>query len=85
VEGSESAQQDGGVHAGLSGLQPCGGNQPATIAPGFEIIKDQAGKFRFHLKAADGEIIAASQGYEAKKVPIRASSRSKRVLPTRRS
>ena len=30
------------------------------------MIKDQAGKFRFHLKAADGEIIAASQGYETK-------------------
>jgi uncharacterized protein len=43
-----------------------GGNQPAIIAPGFEIIKDQAGKFRFHLKAADGEIVAASQGYETK-------------------
>jgi uncharacterized protein YegP (UPF0339 family) len=25
-----------------------------------------AGKFRFHLKAPNGEIIAASQGYESK-------------------
>jgi uncharacterized protein len=32
----------------------------------FEISKDHAGKFRFHLKAPNGEIIAASQGYEAK-------------------
>jgi uncharacterized protein len=32
----------------------------------FEISKDHAGKFRFHLKAANGEIIAASQGYETK-------------------
>jgi hypothetical protein len=32
----------------------------------FEISKDQAGKFRFHLKAPNGEIIAASQGYETK-------------------
>jgi uncharacterized protein YegP (UPF0339 family) len=30
----------------------------------FEISKDKAGKFRFHLKAANGEIIAASQGYD---------------------
>jgi uncharacterized protein YegP (UPF0339 family) len=29
-----------------------------------EISKDHAGKFRFHLKAPNGEIIAASQGYE---------------------
>jgi uncharacterized protein len=32
----------------------------------FEISKDHAGKFRFHLEAANGEIIAASQGYETK-------------------
>ena len=32
----------------------------------FEISKDKAGKYRFHLKAANGEIIAASQGYETK-------------------
>ena len=34
------------------------------MAGKFEISKDKAGKFRFHLKAANGEIIAASQGYE---------------------
>jgi Domain of unknown function (DUF1508) len=27
----------------------------------FEITKDKAGKYRFHLKAGNGEIIAASQ------------------------
>lgn len=32
----------------------------------FELFKDTAGKFRFHLKAANGEIIAASQGYTSK-------------------
>jgi uncharacterized protein len=32
----------------------------------FEISEDHAGKFRFHLKAPNGEIIAASQGYESK-------------------
>ena len=32
----------------------------------FEISKDKAGKFRWHLKAANGEIIAASQGYDTK-------------------
>jgi uncharacterized protein len=31
--------------------------------PDFEIQCDSAGKFRFHLKAANGEIIAASQSY----------------------
>ncbi|PQP18971.1 YegP family protein [Rhodococcus opacus] len=32
----------------------------------FELFKDTGGKFRFHLKAANGEIIAASQGYTSK-------------------
>lgn len=36
------------------------------MAAKFEINKDKSGKFRFHLKAANGEIIAASQGYETK-------------------
>jgi uncharacterized protein len=31
------------------------------MAAKFEITKDKAGKFRFHLKAPNGEIIAASQ------------------------
>jgi uncharacterized protein YegP (UPF0339 family) len=36
------------------------------MAAKFEISKDHAGKFRFHLKPPNGEIIAASQGYETK-------------------
>jgi uncharacterized protein len=36
------------------------------MAGKFEISKDKAGKYRFHLKAANGEIIAASQGYETR-------------------
>jgi uncharacterized protein YegP (UPF0339 family) len=34
--------------------------------PKFEIYKDVAGKFRFRLKAPNGEIIAASEAYESK-------------------
>lgn len=36
------------------------------MAAKFEIMTDKAGKFRFHLKAANGEIVAASQAYETK-------------------
>lgn len=36
----------------------------------FEIISDSAEKWRFHLKAANGEIIAVSQSYEAKESAI---------------
>ena len=32
----------------------------------FEITKDKAGKFRFNLVAANGEVIASSEGYESK-------------------
>ena len=36
------------------------------MAGKFEISKDKAGKYRFHLRAANGEIIAVSQGYETR-------------------
>jgi uncharacterized protein YegP (UPF0339 family) len=36
------------------------------MAAKFEISKDPAGKYQFHLKAPIGEKIAASQGYESK-------------------
>ena len=34
--------------------------------PKFEIYEDNAGEFRFRLKATNGEIIATSEGYKAK-------------------
>ncbi|MBQ3162857.1 MAG: YegP family protein [Oscillospiraceae bacterium] len=34
--------------------------------PKFEIYKDKAGEFRFRLKASNGQIIAASEGYVKK-------------------
>jgi uncharacterized protein YegP (UPF0339 family) len=36
------------------------------MAAKFELFKDKSEDFRFHLNAANGEIIAASQGYETK-------------------
>ncbi|MGJ8591052.1 MAG: YegP family protein [Aquaticitalea sp.] len=32
----------------------------------FEINKDKAGKYRFNLKAGNGQMILSSQGYESK-------------------
>jgi uncharacterized protein YegP (UPF0339 family) len=32
----------------------------------FELYKDKAGEYRFRLKAANGQIILASEGYKAK-------------------
>ncbi len=34
--------------------------------PKFEWFKDKAGKFRFRLKAPNGEIIATSEAYNSK-------------------
>ena len=36
------------------------------VNPKFEIYKDKAGEFRFRLKARNGEIILASEGYKTK-------------------
>ena len=33
----------------------------------FELYTDNAGKFRFRLKASNGQVIAASQGYATRK------------------
>jgi len=42
-------------------------SQPAPGARGrFELFQDAAGKFRFRLKAGNGEIIASSEAYESK-------------------
>ncbi len=39
---------------------------PRLANPKYEIFYDKACGFRFHLKAKNGEIIAASEGYERK-------------------
>jgi uncharacterized protein YegP (UPF0339 family) len=32
----------------------------------FELYQDKADKYRFRLKAANGQVVAASQSYESK-------------------
>jgi uncharacterized protein YegP (UPF0339 family) len=39
-------------------------NMPA--APKFELYQDKAGKFRWRLLAANGEIIAVGEGYNTR-------------------
>lgn len=36
------------------------------MAGKFELYKDAAGKYRFRLKAANGQIIAVGEAYESK-------------------
>jgi len=35
------------------------------MAGTFEVYKDKAGKFRFRLKAGNGQIVASGEGYES--------------------
>lgn len=37
-----------------------------SAMPKYEIYKDAAGKFRWRLKASNGEIIASGEAYESK-------------------
>jgi len=36
------------------------------MAGTFEVYEDKSGKFRFRLKAANGQIVANGQGYESR-------------------
>ena len=36
------------------------------MAAKFELYNDKAGKYRFRLKAANGEVIAVGEAYESK-------------------
>lgn len=36
------------------------------MAGKFELYKDNAGKFRFRLKASNGQVIAVGEAYETK-------------------
>jgi hypothetical protein len=42
------------------------GETEMSAMPKFEIYKDASEKFRFRLKAANGEIIAVGEAYESK-------------------
>ena len=43
-----------------------GSHAGARVAGKFELFKDAGGKFRFRLKAGNGQIIASSEAYETK-------------------
>ena len=49
--------------------------------PKFEWFKDKAGKFRFHLLAANEEIIAVSEGYSSKEACVNGIESVKKNAP----
>lgn len=38
----------------------------AVMAGKFELYKDASGKFRFRLKASNGQVVAVGEAYESK-------------------
>ena len=54
---------------------------PEATTGVFEIICDSAGTFRFHLKAANGQIIAVSQSYGTKESALKGIASIKKNAP----
>jgi uncharacterized protein YegP (UPF0339 family) len=52
------------------------------MAAKFEIFTDRKKQYRFHLKASNGEIIAASQAYENKAACIKGIKAMQKNAPT---
>jgi uncharacterized protein YegP (UPF0339 family) len=40
------------------------------MAGKFELFTDKGGKFRFNLKASNGQVIASSEAYESKSAAL---------------
>ena len=73
---SEIYKADASCLNGIESVRKCsaGGIEDLTEEPvvkvkhpKFEVFMDKAGEFRFRLKARNGEIILASEGYKEKK------------------
>jgi uncharacterized protein YegP (UPF0339 family) len=41
-------------------------DEGTAMAGTFELYKDKAGKFRFRLKASNGQVIVSGEAYESK-------------------
>ncbi len=48
----------------------------------FEVYQDKSGHYRFRLKAANGEIIAVSEGYNSKASCMNGIESVKKNAPT---
>ena len=49
------------------------------MAGKFEIYTDKAGKFRFRLKAGNGEVVATGEAYETKSAAIKGTEAVQRA------
>ncbi|MEI2766179.1 MAG: YegP family protein [Dermatophilaceae bacterium] len=51
------------------------------MAGKFELYQDKAGKYRFRLKASNGQVIATGEAYESKKSALNGIESIRRNAP----
>lgn len=49
------------------------------MAGKFEVYEDRAGKYRFRLKAGNGEVVAVGEAYESKAAAIKGTQAVQRA------
>ena len=70
------------ANAPVAGIEDQTAEKPAKIPnPKFEVYADKAGKFRFRLKAKNGQIIAVGEAYETKKASLAGVASVKKNAP----
>ena len=91
VATSEVYNKKDSLRNGIASVQanaPVAGVEDQTVAgfaklpnPKFEVYADKAGKFRFRLKAKNGQTIAVGEAYETKKAALAGVASVKRNAP----
>ena len=70
------------ANAPVAGVEDQTAEKPAKLPnPKFEIYADKAGKFRFRLKAKNGQIVAVGEAYETKKAALAGVASVKKNAP----
>ena len=78
LEGIESVRRNAGVH--IEDLTK--DIEEPLCHPKYELYLDKKGEFRFRLKARNGEIIAAGEGYTTKQNCLNGIKSIRRNAPT---
>ena len=91
VATSEVYNKIGSMLNGIASVQknaPVAGVEDQTVEnpeklrnPKFEVYADKAGKTRFRLKAANGQVIAVGEAYETKKAALAGVASVKKNAP----
>ena len=70
------------ANAPVAGVEDQTAEKPASLPnPKFEVYADKAGKFRFRLKAKNGQVVAVGEAYETKKAALAGVASVKKNAP----